>query len=170
MNKYLLMSAAAVLSTAATGVATSASATTVHFSGYCDDIVIGQNTSVFAGRHTFLVGCGYSSGRYGVMEGLVAKGAAWNPKGDKKKAKGNVNAGDTSEPEVFGTNIGLSYDMTAPVKGGSSFYGWASFSGTTSFNYISGVMGSGPAKPAGKDGKVGATTDKLAALAKARKN
>jgi hypothetical protein len=167
MNKYLLMSAAAALATTAAGAVDSANAYSLHFSGYCDGVIGNASGSVYAARHT-MVGCGYPSSLYGVQEGLGAKGAAHASHGKKKK--GNVNMGDTLEVRVFGTNIGLSYDFSTPVAAGSSFYGWASFSGVTSFNYISGVMASGAGAKVNPNHNLKPTVAKLSALIKAHKN
>jgi len=154
MNKYLMLSAAALMTTAVPAGANEPpnnSAVMIYLgSSSCGAIVHG-GPKVFAVQWS---ACG------GV--GAIGQGLAAKTPGIGK----NVNLSDDVEP-LLGTNIGLSFDLQLPLKSGHKYGAWASFSGVTSFEFQSGTYDVGAP---GHGGNVHhAIAAKLAELAGRRK-
>jgi len=116
MNKYLLLSAAALV--AASAVTTGAEAkkatspTAISFSGYCDGLNISWSGNLYADQHLFTA-CGYTETDVGVgVEG-----------------KKNVNLSDSFYYGDFGEN--LSWDVTLPLKSGGTWTLYGTTAGTS---------------------------------------
>lgn len=121
MNKYLLISAAALLASAA-----SADAVTVTFSGYCGSIILTPQGKRFNAQY---IGCsGQLTGTgFGVAE----------------KIKGVGKFVDLSD-NALGNNYGiyseyLNYQLSLPLKNGGSWSLWVGVNGISSFEGNSGT-------------------------------
>jgi hypothetical protein len=153
MNKYLMLSAAAVVASA-----TGASADTHTFQfgtagggSYCDGGTVTNNGVVWAWQHTnnnCYSGVSTGQGLLGKVEGF-----------------GKVaNMSDN----YFGaaTSIALNYTLPKKIKAGNTWYLWVEFSGTSSFLGNSGVLiNTTAAKKGGAN-----TVAKLKSMIKAHQN
>ncbi len=159
MNKYLMMSAAALMATTTAAKADEwkkSGSATILFNSYCDYLKVNWDGYVYADQHIFSQ-CGSNVTAYGI--------------GISGKTKGigeNIFLMDDGGVQVYGTNILLGFDLILPFKTGNAFYGWASFSGVTAFNYISGTYTVGH-KAISANGNA-RTFDKLQALIRAHGN
>ena len=127
MNKYLMMSAAAVLATTA-----GANAGTLLHSftfgtpsggSYCDGgSVYSSGASIWAWQHTNNNCAGGVSTGQGLVGKLTALGYA---------------AGDMSD-NYYGNYKSIALNYTIPAKLKKGWTGWIEFSGTTSFEFNSG--------------------------------
>jgi hypothetical protein len=127
MNKYLMLSAAAVLAGTVEANADSVGFQfgTIGGAPLCDTGTVTANGVVWAWQHGFLdCGGGVSNGQglLSKVEG-VGKGAMMSD---------NHTANYTS--------VGISYWLPRKLKNGSVWSLWVEFSGTTSFKYESGVI------------------------------
>lgn len=140
MNKFLMMSLAAVAATAGATVTASATEIVGHSSGggsYCDTITMtlsGSNN--YADVHDWTP-CGLSSVSYGMgISGNTAK-----IPGKKKKAKPNNVAlsdyyvGDVAAGYLVDFQVGL------PLKNGGSFNAYYTKDGVSITQYINGTYG-----------------------------
>ena len=121
MNKYLLISAAALLASAGT-----ADAVTVTFSGYCGSIILTPQSNRYNAQ---FIGC---SGQ------LTGTGF-----GIAEKIKGFGKFVDLSD-NALGNNYGiyseyLSYLLSLPLKNGGSWSLWIGINGISSFEGNSGT-------------------------------
>jgi hypothetical protein len=136
MNKYLMMTSAALLATSAVGSTEAATHTyIIHFgtgSTYCDSLQLYKNGNVYAGKHLYTV-CG--SGPDILIEGLGSRGGV--PPGKGKG--GNVNFGDDTLAYNYHENYAVSYDLQTPFKNGGTYAVWVNYSGSTSFLANEGV-------------------------------
>jgi hypothetical protein len=140
MNKYLLMSAAAVLATAAGSTGASAQSFqfgTAYGGSYCDGGTVTANGVVWAWAHTNN-DC-YGSTSYG--QGLQGK------------VKGMGKLADMSDG-IFGNSaFTINFVLPAKLKNGAPWSLWCQFSGTSSFECNSGPLinvGAAKVHPASK--------------------
>ena len=152
MNKYLLMSAAAVLTT--TAGAASASTESPAASGsqsiyatasgttYCDAVTVNWTKKDYYAMSDSEEGCGTGyTGVIGYGQGIAGK---------TKKIGNQVDMSDGIEG-VDGSNIGFNLTASTPIKNGGKFGVWFSYSGVTTFEAISGkyYFGTPPKAKAG---------------------
>jgi hypothetical protein len=136
MNKYLMMTSAALLATTAAGNAEAATHTyIIHFgsgSTYCDSLLLHKNGNVYAGKHLYTA-CG--SGPDVLIEGLGSSGGV--PPGKGKG--GNVNIGDDTLAYIYHQNYSVSYDLQTPFKNGGTYAVWINDTGSSSYIANEGV-------------------------------
>lgn len=121
MNKYLLVSAAAILASAG-----AADATTVGFSGYCNGVVLTHQGKNYNARYTNCSGTVTGTGF----------GVAVKTKGLGK----NVDLSDNAYANNYGIySEVLNYDLSLPLKNGGKWSLWVGLDGISSFEVNAGT-------------------------------
>ena len=131
MNKYLMLSAAALVATTAGGTtsATAGTAVIVEHNGsvtYCDQIDLSWSGKLYADIHDWTP-CGISSKSKGM--GVAA--------GSKKSGKENVSLSDYYVGDVS-AGYYVDFQLGLPVKSGKEFNGYYTTDGTGVTQYIAG--------------------------------
>jgi hypothetical protein len=158
MNKYLMLSAAAVMASTAANAGTLTHSFTFGTSGggsYCDGgSVYTSGATVWSWQHTNN-NCG---GGVSFGQGIVAKNAVLGK---------SANMSDNFESKNYGSNyVYLNYTLPKKLAAGKPWELWVGFSGTTSFFANSGVLVN--VVPGHKGTK--STTSGLKALIQVHKN
>jgi hypothetical protein len=128
MNKYLMLSAAAVMASTTANAGTFVHSFTFGTSGggaYCDGgNVYSSGTNIWAWQHTN----NNCSGGVSYGQGLVGKNSVTG------------KSADMSDGLYGNSAFTLNYVLPAKLKNGKPWSLWCQFSGTTSFNCNSGVL------------------------------
>ena len=149
MNKYLMMSAAAVLASA-NGATASNAGNGISLGGGCGLNIVGSGKGVYAVLYTSCGGPGVDTG-----QGLSRKTA----QGKSVELSSNY----------FGSakSLGISYDISLPLRSGGTWATWIEISGVTAFLANSGTYTAGAAHKKGRN--VAAETKALIARLRAAK-
>ncbi len=128
MNKYLMLSAAAVMASTTANAGTFVHSFTFGTSGggaYCDGgNVYSSGTNIWAWQHTN----NNCSGGVSYGQGLVGKNTVTG------------KSADMSDGLYGNSAFTLNYVLPSKLKNGKPWSLWCQFSGTTSFNCNSGVL------------------------------
>ena len=127
MNKYLMLSAAAVLAATgganATGAYAAGSVTISFGNDYCDFLILRHTGTAYVDIHDFEQGCGHSFNSYG--QGLAAE-----TKGIGK----NVDLSD-NYLVISGNGTGaLNFDISLPLRRGGTYCIWFTSNAVTSID------------------------------------
>lgn len=142
MNKYLLMSAAAVMASASSiATPSSAGSTNIGYSGYCDgESVNTADNIVYAGKHLF-TGCAWSSPyHYTAVAG-------------KNKKFNSVYGGGKKffYAENYATfSFAYGYAIQLPVASGNHWTGFATSNATSGWEFNAGTYFTGYAPGKGQ--------------------
>ncbi len=136
MNKYLMLSAAALIATTAGANAKGTPLTQFTFGSsgggaYCDGGTLHKTTATaWAWTHNYEAACGYSYNAFG--QGLNGKNKATGKSADMS---------DNSYAHASG--IALSYTLPSKMNAGGTWTLWVTFGGTSSFEGNEGTLVAG---------------------------